>query len=255
MLVVPEPELQEYMAVVRDVAGSLARRLRYASVDVEDLEADGYEALVKALRDYDSSKGPLVPYIVLRSRGGMIDGLRKRMLLSRCDRKNGAKEPKLVPLEHEVSEGLRLIDVLPDPTAPPADAAVEGPTRSAIPPRVAELPKRYQRILLARYLYRRSLAEIASAEGVSVGRISKIEMYMRSRLAPAARPGTADHLTQKELGVLELAADGASAQETAKRLHKTLETVKSQRRAIIAKLRARNITNAVAISYKRGLLR
>jgi RNA polymerase sigma factor (sigma-70 family) len=243
------------MEVVSDVARNLARRLRYASVDVEELEADGYEALVKALRDYDSSKGPLVPYIVLRGRGAMIDGLRKKMLLSRRDREDGATEPTVVSLEYEVSEGLRLIDVLPDPTAPPADTAVERAARPAIPFQVAKLPKRYQRILLARYLYRRTLSEIASAEGVSVGRIFKIEMYMRSRIARAARPGDADELTLKELTVLRLAADGASAEETAKRLHKALETVKSQRRAIIAKLRARNITNAVSISYKQGLLR
>jgi RNA polymerase sigma factor (sigma-70 family) len=255
VLAVPDPELQQYMDVVRDVARKLARRLRHATVDLDDLEADGFEALVKALRDYDSSRGPLTPYIVLRCRGAMNDGLRKRMLLSRRDRDAGATEPAVVSLEHEVSDGLRLIDVLPDPTAPPADTAVERAARPAIPLQVAKLPKRYQRILLARYLYRRSLSEIASAEGVSTGRVSKMEMYIRSRIARAARPDDADELTQKELTVLKLAADGASAAETAKRLHKALETVKSQRRAIIAKLRARNITNAVAISYQQGLLR
>ena len=54
---------------------------------------------------------------------------------------------------------------------------------------------------------------------------------------------------------LRLAAEGASTEETARRLRKASETVKSQRRAIIAKLRARNIINAVAIGYQRGLLR
>jgi len=37
-------------------------------------------------------------------------------------------------------------------------------------------------------------------------------------------------------------------------MRRGLETVKSQRCRIIAKLRARNMVNAVAISYQRGLL-
>ena len=61
-------------------------------------------------------------------------------------------------------------------------------------------------------------------------------------------------LTEKELKVLRLAAEGATSAETARRLRKARETVKSQRRTVIAKLRARNMLNAVAIGYKRGLL-
>jgi RNA polymerase sigma factor (sigma-70 family) len=242
------------MDVVREVARGLARRLRYATVEIEDLEADGFEALVKALDDYDSSKGSLNAYIVLRCRGAMIDGLRRKMLVGRRARERGASEPAVLSLEDEVSDGLRLIDVLPDPTAPPADVTIANAPRTELPTQVAALPKRYQRILLARFLYRRSRREIASAEGVSTDRVAKIEMYIRGRVARAARPDDADELTQKELTVLKLAADGASAAETAKRLHKALETVKTQRRTIIAKLRARNITNAVAISYQQGLL-
>ena len=71
-----------------------------------------------------------------------------------------------------------------------------------------------------------------------------MERYLEMLLPPAI-----------ELKVLRLAAEGASSEETARRLRKASETVKSQRRAIIAKLRARNIINAVAIGYQRGLLR
>src|SRR5262249_4852345 len=63
-----------------------------------------------------------------------------------------------------------------------------------------------------------------------------------------------DQLTEKELTVLRLAAEGASAEETAKWMRRGLETVKSQRSRIIAKLRARNMINAVALSYERGVL-
>ncbi len=178
-------------------------------------EADGFEALVKALHNHDSSQGPLMPYIVLRCRGAMIDGLRKKMLISRNDRAKGVTEPEVVSLEHEVEEGVRLLDILADPNSPTPGVASLPVTN--IPSEVAALPMRYQRILLMRFLQRRSQKDIAA--------------------------------------VLRLAAEGASAAETANSLCKAVETVKTQRCAILAKLHARNMTNAVAISYQRGLLR
>ncbi len=96
------------MDVVRDVAEALGRRLRADTGDIEEFEADGFEALVKAVRDYDSSKGPLTPYIVLRCRGAMIDGLRKKMLISRKDREAGVSEPAVISLDVEVADGVRL---------------------------------------------------------------------------------------------------------------------------------------------------
>ncbi len=253
-MAVEQPELGQYMDVVRGVARGLARRLRADAVDIEELEADGFEALVKALNDHDGSKGPLVPYIILRCRGAMIDGLRKRMLISRHARLAGATEPPVVSLEHEIAEGVRLLDVIADPNAPTPDLTTVPAAETAIPARVAALPKRYQRILLARLLERRPQEEIATKEGVSRNRIAQIESHIRRRLRGAARSEDTVSLTPKELTVLRLAADGASAVETAKRLCKAVETVKTQRCAIISKLHARNMTNAVAISYQRGLL-
>ena len=55
------------MDVVRRIASSLRRRLPPGRAELEELEADGFEALVRALRVYHSSKGPLIPYIVLRN--------------------------------------------------------------------------------------------------------------------------------------------------------------------------------------------
>ena len=61
-------------------------------------------------------------------------------------------------------------------------------------------------------------------------------------------------LSGPEQMVLAGAALGESMDETAARLWKSSETVKSQRRSIIRKLRARNITHAVYIATSRGLL-
>jgi DNA-directed RNA polymerase specialized sigma subunit len=95
-MAVVQPELEQLMDVVREVARSLAGRLRPGTVEVEELEADGFEGLVKALDDYDSTKGPLVPYVVLRCRGAMIDGLRKKMMTSKRARAAGIAEPQVL---------------------------------------------------------------------------------------------------------------------------------------------------------------
>jgi RNA polymerase sigma factor (sigma-70 family) len=259
IVAVEEPQVQQYMAVVRGVARALARRLRVDTVDIEEFEADGFEALVKVLHDYDSVKGPLLPYIVLRCRGAMIDGLRKRMLISRADHVAGVREPVVISLEQELEDGVRVLDLIADPNAQTAEAAVARAESTAAPSEVAALPRRYQRILLARFLQQRRQKDVAAAEGVSPARVSQIESRIRDRLCAASEsdeavPRELKELTPRELMVLRMAADGASAVETAKRLRKGLETVKTQRKAIIAKLSAKNMMNAVSISYQRGFL-
>jgi RNA polymerase sigma factor (sigma-70 family) len=255
MAAVGQPELVQLMDVVREVARSLAARLKTSAVDVEELEADGFEGLVKALDDYDGEKGPLVPYVVVRCRGAMIDGLRRRTMTSRRARAAGIAEPQVLSLEHEFDDGLRLMDVIVDPTSPTPEESTVSTEPPAVRSALAALPKRHQRVLLLRFLGDRPRREIAAVEGISVGRLAEIETRFRDRLRPPKPEVVAtDQLTEKELTVLRLAAEGASAEETARWMRRGLETVKSQRCRIIAKLRARNMVNAVAISYQRGLL-
>jgi LuxR family transcriptional regulator, quorum-sensing system regulator SdiA len=61
-------------------------------------------------------------------------------------------------------------------------------------------------------------------------------------------------LTIAELDVLRAAAEGLSARETGERLVKSEHTIITQRRAIAAKLGARNLSHAVAIAYQRSIL-
>ena len=61
-------------------------------------------------------------------------------------------------------------------------------------------------------------------------------------------------LSPSELDVLRAAAHGLTTSESARRLGKGTETVKSQRRQIILKLGARNIANAVALATSSGIL-
>jgi DNA-binding CsgD family transcriptional regulator len=58
-------------------------------------------------------------------------------------------------------------------------------------------------------------------------------------------------LSMPELEVLRAAAEGLSAKETAERLVKSHHTVIAQRRAIQAKLGARNLPHAIALAFRR----
>lgn len=249
-----EPQIEPYIRSVRQLARSLWTRLPAGSVELEELEADGFEALVRAARDYDSAKGSLDRYVVMRCRGAMIDGLRKRMLSTRTQRANGAEEPVLVSLQHELADDLRLDELLPDPDATTAEDVIERVNAAPVRSEVHRLPHHYRRIMFGRFIERRSQQELAAEEGVSRKTVAQWELRALQRLHKF-RQGPEDHsLTAKELTVLRLAAEGATSAETARELRKAGETVKSQRRAIIAKLRARNIIHAVSIGYQRGLL-
>lgn len=61
-------------------------------------------------------------------------------------------------------------------------------------------------------------------------------------------------LTSPELEVLHAAAEGLSAKETAAKLAKSPHTVIAQRRAIQAKLGARNLSHAISLAYRRRVL-
>jgi DNA-binding NarL/FixJ family response regulator len=61
-------------------------------------------------------------------------------------------------------------------------------------------------------------------------------------------------LTPSEREVLGDAADGFTVRESARRRQKSTETVKTQRKRIMLKLGARNITQAVGIAVSQGLL-
>jgi DNA-binding CsgD family transcriptional regulator len=55
-------------------------------------------------------------------------------------------------------------------------------------------------------------------------------------------------LSPSEVAVLEDAALGLTVTETARKRHKGIETVKTQRRSILLKLGARNMAHAIATS-------
>src|SRR5262249_35280061 len=161
----------------------------------------------------------------------MIDGLRRKTMTSRRARASGVVEPQMLSLEHEVDGGLRLMDVIVDPTSPTPEEASVSTAAPTVQAALAPLPYRHHRVLVLRFLDARPRQEIAAVEGISVGRLAEIEKRFRDRLRPPRqRQDTvetpSDQLTEKELTVLRLAAEGASAEETARWLRRRLETPK-----------------------------
>jgi DNA-binding CsgD family transcriptional regulator len=75
----------------------------------------------------------------------------------------------------------------------------------------------------------------------------EIEVRLADRLG-------ATLLSPSELAVLCEAANGYTAAETARRLEKGTQTVKTQRCRILLKLHAANIAQAVCIATERGIL-
>ena len=73
--------------------------------------------------------------------------------------------------------------------------------------------------------------------------------------AKAVRRMAQPSLTQRELAVLELVAQGRSNKDIARRLDITEGTAKTHVKAILAKLDAMSRTEAVAVAHKRGLIR
>jgi two-component system, NarL family, response regulator len=72
--------------------------------------------------------------------------------------------------------------------------------------------------------------------------------------AKALRRSAQTGLTQRELDVLTLLAEGGSNKDIARRLNMTQETVKSHVKGILAKLDAISRTDAVTLAMRRGLL-
>jgi two-component system, NarL family, response regulator len=85
--------------------------------------------------------------------------------------------------------------------------------------------------------------------------VSEDRPYTSSTVATKAlqRMGK-PRLTQRELGVLQLVAEGRSNKDIARRLSITEGTAKTHVKGILTKLDAISRTEAVAVAHKRGLI-
>lgn len=85
--------------------------------------------------------------------------------------------------------------------------------------------------------------------------VSEDRPYASSSIAAKAlQRMSKPSLTQRELGVLQLLAEGRSNKDIARRLSITEGTAKTHVKAILTKLDAISRTEAVAVAHKRGMI-
>lgn len=92
---------------------------------------------------------------------------------------------------------------------------------------------------------------LAAIRAVSEGRPYTSSSVAAKALQRMSKPS----LTQRELDVLQLLAEGRSNKDIARRLKITEGTAKTHVKGILAKLDAISRTEAVAVAHKRGLIR
>jgi len=120
--------------------------------------------------------------------------------------------------------------------------------------RLRSLPDRYGAILYYRFVEEETQAQVGERFGIGESRIAQIERKALELLRDepsSSRPGS---ISKREREILSGAAEGESAHQTAARLGRSVETVKTHRRHIIDKLDARNMTHAVHLAHRLNLL-
>jgi RNA polymerase sigma factor (sigma-70 family) len=233
----------------------VARRVYYrcaGKVELDELIGDGCEAIVKAAEGWNPDRDtPFDVHLATRARFAMIDGLRRRLGRSEHVRDLRKTVSLNAPARADKPDDATLGDLIEDPAA---DVQQHVEARIALADMIA-LPTR-EREAMIRRAAGETHAEVAEHLGISDARASQIEQRARSRMegAPSSRPGSMRPVSPNELRVLECAALGMTTAATAAALNKSPETVKSQRRHLIRKLKAADITNAVYLATRAGLL-
>ena len=98
--------------------------------------------------------------------------------------------------------------------------------------------------------YRRQVEQLGNLDEKLKKEIAELSSVAAKALQRMAKPS----LTQRELDVLQLVAQGRSNKDIARRLAITEGTAKTHVKAILTKLDAISRTEAVAVAHKRGLI-
>lgn len=161
---------------------------------VEDLEAEGYLMLVRAVDEFDRSRGTAFPsWAITKIRGGMLEFLRRDDWVTRGERDRerrgeGDRTYTLVSLEtlmyrDEADEGgLSELDRLADPRSPVEEQVVDRLEREMLRGFVRWLPSQQQETLCRYYWREESLKQIARTANLSESRVHQIHAESLRRL-------------------------------------------------------------------------
>lgn len=213
--------------IVRRTAFRMARRLP-PNVEVDDLIGAGTEGLLKAIDNYDPSRGDrFEAYAESRIRGAILDELRSADSMTRYGRQRAndvarvirSLESKLgrAPADDEVADKLglkleeyhsllgelargpalaRLGETDPDDvesnSVDPFDACDDAEMRKRLIVELGGLPDRMQQLLALYYQHECTQAEIGKILGVTESRVcqmlGEVAVYLRARLLGEGPP-------------------------------------------------------------------
>jgi len=191
--------------------------------------------LIEAAQRFDRSRGvPFTAYARHRILGFMLDAERK---------------------EYSAQSGLESFGNLDESchagngTAPEEAAVLNEHIES-----LGRLDPRTRHVLLQR-LRGKSLRAIGEELGLSEGRVCQIAGRARTHMLEGTIPEEpAEMLTPAQLETLRGAARGETTKETARRLGKSVWTVRSQKTQALRRLGARSTTHAVVRALLTGIL-
>ena len=282
-----------YTPLVLGIANRVHQRLP-PHLERQDLVSSGMIGLLAAVDGYDPERSSkFAAYAAPRIFGAIIDWLRKSDFLPRSARRRG-ETLQFLSLEEPVRSTGTEREQRPSLLETIVDEQARDPEESVIKHEIVRealgaLPEGEREIVVLHHFGDLSITALAELRGVTPRRIWAIHAHAIARLQlllkdssevvaedphgtgvtngigtvsalPAANVEAAliaapDALTPPELEVLRAAAEGMSAEETAQRLTKSAGTVRTQRKNVLAKLRARNMAQAVWLGCKKGYLR
>lgn len=237
--------------------------------EFDDLHQVALLALHQARDSYDGKRGPTFEtYATSKMHQAVVDELRVKGPKTR----RGTIRDRRATVED--FDGM--LEVFRGPSV-----SEDEPVFPSLDPKfIASLSDKNRRMLLlaSRGMNHR---EIAEQVGVTQSRVSQVFMDVRRKAERwehqtlphvetdkaeenGFRPWPTFHstgpnyrtrgLTERERRVLEAAAEGLSAQQTADLYDVSVETIKTHRRRVIEKLAARNIMHSVTIAFRSGLI-
>lgn len=236
--------VEAHLAMVDKLARYYARRY---GLDREEVGSVLSLALVEAAARFRPGKdASFASFAWRRLQGAVIDELRRQGGVPRGRYARGERPPALLSLD----QAGHLADG-PGPGAPslPEDEA----WLRRLTPR--------QRQVAERLAAGMRQVDIANGLGLSQGRVSQLVAAIRRKAPPDPCPlpdpcpDGRRSLSPRLRQVLELAARGATAKESAAKLGLGMETIRSHRARARAALGARSLTQAVAMAVAAGLIR
>lgn len=171
----------DYLPLVRKVARGIKTHAPKANVD--DLIGEGCLGLVQALPRFNPSRGAVLStYLGNRVRGAMLDHLRERDPLTRCDR--GKVKQGLHADVIDVDE--REAQFVPAPSENPARTLESQERQARVRRLLQHLPRRERLVVLEYYWHDRSHKDIGGDLGVGESRISQLHSRALEHLREAA---------------------------------------------------------------------